>query len=142
MKRAASKKNRNMDPQFILDSDFDFEGQETLTEFNNWQPLYNLYTTTDSVIVHLELPGVNLQDVVIYLRASYMVVAGNRLAPSGLVQNCCVFHNLEIPYGHFSRRIDFPVPVEIRSYDYEIQDGILTMQFHTLTETIIPVEGD
>ncbi len=131
-----------MDPQVILDNDFDFEEQEALTGLINWQPLYNLYTTTDSIIVHIELPGVNLQDVVIYLRSNYMLVVGNRKAPSELVRNCCIFHSLEIPYGRFSRRIDFPVPVEIRRYDYDIKDGILTMQFQALTETIIPVEGD
>jgi HSP20 family molecular chaperone IbpA len=142
MKRTASKKNKNLDPRFILDSKIDYEEQEILSEFINWQPLYNLYTTPDSIIVHLELPGVNLQDVVIYLRSRYMVVTGNRKAPTELKGECCVFHSLEIPYGRFSRRIDFPVPIEIRRYNYDVQDSILTLQFQALVETIIPVEGD
>jgi HSP20 family molecular chaperone IbpA len=141
MKRA-SKQNQRTDPQFILDDKINFEEQEALTDPINWQPLYNLYTVNDSIIVHLELPGVNLQDVVIYLRSRYMVVTGNRRAPSELRRDCCIFHSLEIPYGRFSRRIDFPVPVEIRRYNYDVQDGILTLQFQTLVETIIPVEGD
>lgn len=131
-----------MDPRFILDNKVDYEEQEILSEFINWQPLYNLYTTPDSIIVHLELPGVNLQDVVIYLRSRYMVVTGNRKAPAELKGECCVFHSLEIPYGRFSRRIDFPVPIEIRRYNYDVQDSILTLQFQALVETIIPVEGD
>ena len=142
MKRPASKKNANLDPRFILDKNTDYEEQEISSEFTNWQPLYNLYTTPDTITVHLELPGVNLQDVVIYLRSRYMVVTGNRRAPSDLTTECCVFHNLEIPYGRFLRRIDFPVPIEIRRYDYDVQDGMLTLQFRVLAETIIPVEGD
>ena len=142
MKRTASGKKKDIDPRFVLDNDLDYADEETLSDVINWQPLYNLYTTSDSVIVHLELPGVNLQDVVIYLRSRYMVIAGNREAPVSLSADCCIFHNLEIPYGRFSRRIDFPLPIEIRHYKYEVQDGILTLQFQVLVETIIPVEGD
>lgn len=142
MKRTASDKNRDLDPRFILDNDLHYSEDEALSEVINWQPLYNLYTTSDNIIVHLELPGVNLQDVVIYLRSRYMVITGNRQAPSGLSADCCVFHNLEIPYGRFSRRVDFPMPIQVRHYDYEVQDGILTLQFQVLVETIIPVEGD
>ena len=142
MKRTASKKGRRTDPQFILDDNIESDEHEALTELINWQPLYNMYTTADSIIIHLELPGVNLQDVVIYLRKNYMLVAGNRVAPAELVRDCCIFHNLEIPYGRFNRRIDFPLPVEVRRYNYDIQDGILTLQFRTLAEKIIPVEGD
>ena len=142
MKHAASGRKKDLDPQFILDSSLDQAEEESLSEVINWQPLYNLYTTADSIIVHLELPGVTLQDVVIYLHSRYMVITGNRKAPTSLSGDCCVFHNLEIPYGRFSRRIDFPVPIEILHYNYEVQDGILTLQFQVLEETIIPVEVD
>lgn len=142
MKRADSGNKKDLDPRFILDSSLDYAEEESLSEVINWQPLYNLYTTADSIVVHLELPGVALQDVIIYLRSRYMVITGNRKAPTNLSAEPCVFHNLEIPYGRFSRRIDFPVPIEIRHYNYEVQDGILTLQFHVLVETIIPVEGD
>ncbi len=140
MKRSASKKNPRLDPRFVLQDNIEQVEQDLLSEVINWQPLYNLYTTGDSIVVHLELPGVNLQDVVIYLRSRYMVVTGNRMVPAGLTADCCIFHNLEIPYGRFSRRIDFPVPIEIRQYAYDVKEGILTLQFPLLVETIIPVE--
>ena len=142
MKRAASKKNRGANLRFVLDRDIDHEELNTLSDFINWQPLYNLYTTPEGLVVHIELPGVDLQDVVIYLRSRYMIVNGIRTAPSWFTGNLCVFHNLEIPYGHFSRRIDFPVPIEVRQYEYEILNGILTLYFQSLQEKIIPVEGD
>jgi len=142
MKRTASKKGRGASLRFVLDSDIDHEEPGMLSDFINWQPLYNLYTTPEGLVVHLELPGVDLQDVVIYLRSRYMIVNGGRTAPSWLERNLCVFHSLEIPYGHFSRRIDFPVPIEVRQYGYEIQNGILTLYFQLLQEKIIPVEGD
>ena len=142
MKHPASKKKHNMDPRFVFDSSMDYEMQDTPSDFTNWQPLYNLYTTPDAIMVHLELPGVSMQDVVIYLRSRYMVITGTRRAPAGLTRDCCIFHSLEIPYGNFSRRIDFPAPIEVHRYDYEVKDGILTLQFQALAETIIPIEGE
>jgi HSP20 family molecular chaperone IbpA len=142
MKRTASKKSRGANLRFVLDSDIDYEEVGILSDFINWQPLYNLYTTPGGLIVHLELPGVDLQDVVIYLRSRYMIVNGSRTTPSWLSGDFCVFHSLEIPYGHFSRRIDFPIPIEVRKYQYEIQNGILTLYFQASKEKIIPVEGD
>ena len=140
MKRSASKKKSCPDPRFIIQDNIEQEEQEILSEVINWQPLYNLYTTQDSIVIHLELPGVDLGNVVIYLQRRYMVVTGNGQVPVGLTADCCIFHNLEIPYGRFSRRIDFPVPIELRHYDYEVKEGMLTLQFPVSVETIIPVE--
>ena len=131
-----------MDPRFVFDSNVDYDMQNMYSDSMNWQPLYNLYTTPDTIVVHLELPGVNMQDVVIHLHSRYMVIAGTRKAPAGLTRDCCIFHSLEIPYGNFSRHIDFPAPIELHEYGYEVQDGILTLQFTTLAEKVIPVEGD
>jgi HSP20 family molecular chaperone IbpA len=141
MKHAASKKSRTADIRFIVDNTDRYEEYSSFSELIHWQPLYNLYATDDSIVVHIELTGVNLQEIVIFLRSRYMFIAGNRLAPPGVIEEHCVFHNLEIPYGRFARRIDFPVPVETRQYRYETRDGILTIRLKAVAEKIIPVEG-
>jgi HSP20 family molecular chaperone IbpA len=141
MKHPAPKKNDTAEITFIIDSSTDYEEGDSFSELINWQPSYNLYTTDDSIIVHLELTGVNLRDVVIFLRSRHMFVAGNRTAPPPIIEEHCIFHNLEIPYGRFTRRIDFPMPVETRQYKYEIHNGILILQFRIVEKKIIPVEG-
>ncbi len=141
MKHPASKKDNVADIRFITNSEAVPEEHGSFSALVNWQPLYNLYTADDTVVVHLELAGVDLQDVVIFLRSRYMFIEGNRIAPP-IIEEHCVFHNLEIPYGRFMRRIDFPMPVETRQYRYEMQNGVLTIQFKVVEKKIIPVEGE
>ncbi len=140
MKHPASGKSQLADIRFIIENDVDYDESTAYSELINWQPLYNLYTTQDSIVIHLELPGVNERDITVYLRRRYMVITGIRVTPPGLTGECCVFHNLEIPYGSFTRRIDFPVPIQTQEYSYELQAGILTMQFQALEEKTIPIE--
>ncbi|MDH4210393.1 MAG: Hsp20/alpha crystallin family protein [candidate division WOR-3 bacterium] len=142
MKHPTSKRDHAADIRFVTDSSADYEENGSFSELINWQPSYNLYTTDDSIIVHLELTGVSLRDVVIFLRSRYMHIAGNRTAPPPIIEEHCIFHNLEIPYGRFTRRIDFPMPVETRGYKYEMKNGILTLQFKVVEKKIIPVEGE
>lgn len=142
MKHPASGKEHAGDITFVVDSSADYDEKGSFSELINWHPSYNLYTTNDSIIVHFELAGVELRDVVIFLRSRYMYVAGNRTAPQPNIAEHCIFHNLEIPYGRFTRRIDFPMPVETRQYKYDMQNGILTLQFRIVEQKIIPVEGD
>jgi HSP20 family molecular chaperone IbpA len=142
MKQPASEKSQVAEITFITDNDIDHEESTLFSELINWQPLYNLYTTPDGIMVHLELPGVNEGNITVYLRRRYMIVTGSRVTPPGLTGECCVFHNLEIPYGSFTRRIDFPITIETQQYSYDLQAGILTMQFQALKEKIIPIEGE
>jgi HSP20 family molecular chaperone IbpA len=141
MRRGASKKIPAVDIRFITNNELADETHGTLIDFINWQPLYNLYATPDGIIIHLELAGVDLEDIVIYLHSRYMVVIGNRQAPAALTRNSCVFHTLEVAYGRFRRRIDFPVPVEIRQYQHEVRNGMLTLHFKAVKEKLIPIEG-
>lgn len=142
MKDSASSKGQEIGIRFITDEDSEYEDHSAFAELTNWQPLYNLYTTGDGVIVHLELPGVEMNDVVVFLRSRYMIIAGMRITPHGITEDCCIFHNLEIPFGRFHRRIDFPMPIETREYRYDFQNGILTIRFRATQAKIITIEGE
>lgn len=141
MKHPVHGKEHFGDITFVVDGSADYDEDGSFSELINWHPSYNLYTTDDSIIVQVELAGVELRDVVIFLRSRYMYVSGNRIAPQ-LSSTHCIFHNLEIPYGRFVRRVDFPMPVVTRQYTYEMQNGILLMQFRIVEKKIIPVEGE
>jgi HSP20 family protein len=142
MKDARSNKNQETEIKFITDEDLAYEDSDAFSELTNWQPLYNLYTTSDAVIVHLEIPDVRENDIVVFLRSRYMIIAGTRITPQDMTEDCCVFHNLEIPFGRFHRRVDFPLPVETHEYRYELQNGILRIQFRTMREKVITIEDE
>ena len=142
MKHPVSGKDLKADIEFIIDNAVDYDDRNIFPEFANWQPSYDLYTTPEGIMIHIELAGVDTHDIIIYLRTRYLIITGNRMTPSGLSEDCCVFHNLEIPYGRFIRRIDFPIPIETRQHQHEMRDGLLTIRLKMLEERIIPIEGE
>ncbi len=112
----------------------------TLADFVHWQPLYDLYTIADNILVRVEIAGVKLNDITIHLRWGYMIITGVKRSPEIYSTESCVFHNLEIPYGRFFRRIDFPTLIDMKNYQYKFEDGILTLKFPILKEKIIPID--
>ncbi len=127
--------------RIVFDEVADFEHRDVIVgEFVNWQPIYDLYIVGDEVFVTLEIAGVDINDFVIYLKKTYMIVEGVRRSPDLLNKKYCIFHSVEIPYGRFNRRIDFPAPIEPRGNEYHIERGMLTLKFPILKEKIITVE--
>jgi len=141
MKNADPHKGRETGIQFITAEDIEYGDRSVFSELTNWQPLYNLYAAGEVIIVHVELPGVDMSDIIVFLRSRFMIITGTRITPPGITDTCCVFHNLEIPFGRFHRRIEFPAPIETKNYQYDLRNGILTIQLQTVKEKIITVEG-
>ena len=109
-------------------------------EVINWQPLYDLYVVKDEIVVTIEVTGIEPRDVMIYAGKTYLLVKGKRRSPEYLDKNCCVFHNLEIPFGQFFRRIDLPLPVEPHKIKVQIENGLLTLQLPVLKEKFIAID--
>ncbi len=109
-------------------------------EFINWQPLFDLYVVKDEVVVTVEVTGIEPRDIMVYAGKTYLLVKGIRRSPDYLTKNCCVFHNLEIPYGQFFRRIELPVPVTPVKMKVSIRNGLLTVNVPVAKERIIPID--
>lgn len=125
----------------IFDHIQDADDQDAFTpDFINWQPLYDLYITQDEMVVTIEIAGLKPKDFSIYAATNYLIIDGIKKSHELLTKECCKFHNIEIPYGRFNRRIDFPVPVEAKQYQYNIDNGMLTLRFPLEKERIIPIE--
>jgi HSP20 family molecular chaperone IbpA len=119
--------------------DFD-EHDIIISDLIHWQPLCDVYVAKNEVVVTVEIAGVALKDFSIYAHKKYMIVDGIRRSPDAFANESCTFHTIEIPYGRFNRRIDFPVPVLPRQYQYRIDNGILRLGFPIIKERIIPIE--
>jgi len=109
----------------------------------NWQPPYDLYLINETVFISIELPGVDMKDVVLYVGHDRLIISGTKkplLVNEEIDRNNLVFHTLEISYGKFVRRIDFPMPIEPRNGVYNMENGVLTIKWPVLKEQIIPIE--
>lgn len=140
MERSPSD-NDMKDMHVIFDDIKDYDNADAFTpEFINWQPLYDLYITEGELVITIEIAGIKPKDFSIHMTRNYLIINGNRESPEILTKECCKFHNIEIPYGSFNRRIDFPLPVETKQYQYSLENGILTLRFPTEREKIIPID--
>ncbi len=142
MKHSPSGVNNDIEAlKIIFDNMPDFDDQDTImSDFIHWQPLYDLYVANDKVVVTIEIAGVDIKDISVYAEKRYLIIDGIRKSPDIFTNESLTFHNIEIPYGRFYRRIDFPILVEPRQCQYKVNNGILTFRLPILQERVIPVE--
>lgn len=124
----------------LIDQEPDADTNILLSGFIQWQPYYDMYIYNDDVVVTLELAGIDLKDILIYAHKTHVTLTGTRRRPPQFAPDCCTFHNSEIPYGKFYRRIEFPVPVLPDKQRHNVHNGLLTLFFPVIRERIIPIE--
>jgi HSP20 family protein len=77
------------------------KNQTLMVSEDGWTPHVDVYETTESLVVKIELSGVNKDDVKVQMRERELLISGKR------VDNCEEdredFHIAEIAYGKFSR---------------------------------------
>ena len=138
---SSSSENDINDVRVIFDDkDVDNKVHNFTPDFISWQPLYDLYIIEGEMVITIEIAGVKPKDFSIHVTRKYLIIDGIRRSPEILTKESCKFHNIEIPYGPFYRRIDFLLPVEPKQYQYCLDNGILSLRFPIEKEKIIPVE--
>ena len=77
-----------------------------------WEAPVDVFETSEALIILIALPGVALETITVTLSAGVLTVKGERPLPRELDNARIV--RMEIPHGHFERRIDLPpVPFEL-----------------------------
>ena len=89
-------------------------------------PAVNVWEEADQVFVEAELPGLALPDLEIY------VTGGNQLTLKGerkpLTPEKGVWHRQERAYGHFTRSLTMPFPVDADKVDARLENGVLLVR--------------
>jgi HSP20 family protein len=83
-----------------------FQPLRTQGRFPAWEPPVDVLETEGEVLVLIALPGVDPDRVEAVIQGADLVVAGIRELPPQL--RTAVIHRLELPQGHFERRIALP----------------------------------
>lgn len=71
-----------------------------------WEPPIDVIEDEDWITIFVALPGVEPHSVEVSMDPSGLLVRAERRLP--LDDRDCVIRQLEIPHGHFERRIDLP----------------------------------
>ena len=78
----------------------------------HWEAPVDVFETDEALIILVALPGVELETITVTLSAGVLAVKGERPLPRELDNARIV--RMEIPHGHFERRIELPpVPFEL-----------------------------
>src|SRR5258705_1758644 len=77
-----------------------------------WEAPCDIFESDEALTILIALPGVEPDQIKVTLSAGVLIVSGERALP--LEVKDARIHRLEIPQGHFQRRIELPPPrVEI-----------------------------
>jgi len=94
--------------------------------FASTYPAVNVWEDTDHVFVEAELPGLNLQDLEIY------VTGGNQLTLKGERKQTMpekgVAHRQERGFGSFVRVLTLPFDVDADKVDARFENGVLLIK--------------
>jgi HSP20 family protein len=92
----------------------------------SWTPLADVYQTGDAVVVLIELPGIDEQDVELQLSGDRLTIHGHRRLEVPVRPDC--FHRMERSYGSFSRTVDLPWEVDETRVKAQFRDGVLRLE--------------
>jgi HSP20 family protein len=89
-------------------------------------PAVNLWEDDESLFVEAELPGMNLDDLEIFVTGgNQLTVSGERKEP---VTNGASWHRRERGYGKFTRVIELPTQVNEGRVEAHFKLGVLTIK--------------
>lgn len=105
----------------LLDS-YGREGRRfaaTYPPMNVWQDSANIY-------VESELPGMDLNDLQIYVSGGdQLIITGERKPPEF---EKVTWHRQERGFGNFTRALTLPVPVDTDRVEAHLMNGVLSIQ--------------
>ena len=90
-----------------------------------WEPVCDLYQTSEAIVVTVELPGLTRDDVEITVTPNLLTVTGRR--PGASLPPRSNVHQHERRFGPFERRLVLPTPVDADASSARMTDGVLTI---------------
>jgi HSP20 family molecular chaperone IbpA len=91
-----------------------------------FRPAADLYETSEGLVLRLEIPGADREDLGIDLAGQELVIRGQR-RPTPPVNTSRVLH-YEITYGSFERSFHIPIPVNPEGVKASYEHGILEVR--------------
>ena len=88
-----------------------------------WQPSVDIYEMSDALLVQVEAPGLQLDDLNLSLDGDSLVVEGNRVRPP--LPSAARVALVEMTYGRFRRVLPLPTDVDGEKIKATYDAGVL-----------------
>jgi len=92
-----------------------------------WTPRADIYETTDLVVLQLDLPGIQPDQINIQCEKGMLSIKGERQFRSEVPGR--QYYRVENVYGPFERYFEIPRTLKIGNVDAKYQEGVLTLAF-------------
>jgi HSP20 family molecular chaperone IbpA len=90
-----------------------------------WEAPCDIFESDEALTILIALPGVEPDQIKVTLSAGVLIVSGE--APLPREVSDARIHRLEIPHGHFQRRIELP-PARFEISGRHLANGCLKLQ--------------
>jgi HSP20 family protein len=106
-----------------LRDDFD----DWFESFFQWTPATSLHETDDEVVVMVEVPGLDREDLQLSITPDGLVVRGEKR--DATQDRRKDLHVSEVRYGSFSRIVPLPPGLDAERAQARVKNGVLTVTF-------------
>jgi HSP20 family protein len=109
----------------------------------DWSPSMDISETKDSLVVKVEVPGMDQKDIRVALQEHLLTITGEKKPETDEKDER--YHRVERAYGAFTRGVRLPVGVDASKVSAAFKNGLLTV---TLPKTpaaqgaTIPITGE
>lgn len=101
-------------------------GDTQRSGMSTWAPRTEMFERDDKMVVRVELPGTDKQDVRVSVMSDALVIEGDRRQNEE--QQARGFYRSEWSYGHFHREIPLPESVDAKQVRAKFDNGVLEIE--------------
>lgn len=114
---------REMDDLF--ERFFDWRPSLRFMGRGEWVPSVDLSETTNEIVVRVEVPGMEKEDIDVSLEGKVLTVRGEKKTEHEEKEEN--FHRVERKYGSFTRSIELPADVDVNKVKATYKGGVLKL---------------
>ncbi len=113
--------NRIFNESFGRTRDFDDE-----VGLYDWRPPVDIYETGDGIVLKVELPGINKDDVSVEVKDNVLTLKGERLLDPAIKDEH--YYRKERSFGKFNRSFSLQEQIKPDLIKATFKDGVLTVE--------------
>lgn len=116
---------------------FDPDGSKLWAEESGdvvWQPTVDIYEDNTCVILKIDLPGIDREDIRVTIEDNILTLQGKRKLKQDIVRER--YHRLERYYGPFQRNFTLPHSINKKKVSASCDKGVLTIILPKNEETL------
>ncbi len=131
-----SKPNQRRNPPVPDKSEYVIVNWRISSHPHAWRPPTDVYERDDSIVVRVEIAGMNESDFTISLDQNVLAVRGTRADTAERL----TYHQMEINFGEFLTAVELQAPIDADHVKAEYQNGFLWIYLPKAQPKIIKIK--